>query len=55
MVIYILLLGIKLYKGAEHACDLLMVSVSMSIQNCEMIGSTPGFCRSATPGVTEFQ
>jgi hypothetical protein len=43
------------YKGGEHTCDLLMVSVSISIQNCEMMGSTPGFYRNATPGVTEFR
>ena len=28
---YILLLAVELYKGGEHTCDLLIVSVSMSI------------------------
>ena len=41
--------------GGEHAYDLLMVSVSMSIENCEKTGSTPGFRRYANPDATEFQ
>ena len=39
--LHILLLVIELYKGGEHACDLLIVSVSMSIQNYKKLGSTP--------------
>ena len=39
--LYMLLLAAELYKGGEHAYDLLIVSVSMSIQNCEKTGSTP--------------
>ena len=37
-----LVLAVESSKGGEHAYDLLMVSVSVSIQNFEKIGSTPG-------------
>jgi hypothetical protein len=38
-----LLLAVEFYKGGKHAYDLLIVSVSISTQNCEKIESTPGF------------
>jgi hypothetical protein len=50
-----LLLVVELCKGGEHACDLLIVSVSMSIQNCEKMGSIPGFNRCADPYVIEIR
>ena len=43
IVIYMLLLAVELCRGGEHASDSLIESMSMSIQNCEEIGSTPGF------------
>jgi hypothetical protein len=50
-----LLLPIELCKGEEHACDLLTVSVSMSIQDCEKTGSTPGYYSHADPGIIEIR
>ena len=49
-----LLLAVELCQGVEHACDLLIVSVSMSIKKCEKTESTPGFYRCDNP-VTEFR
>ena len=50
-----LLLAIEPYEGGEHACDLLIVSVSVIMQNSEKIGSTPRFYGCADPDVIEFR
>jgi hypothetical protein len=36
-----LLLAVEPCKGGEHACDFLLMSVSVSLQNFEKTGSTP--------------
>jgi hypothetical protein len=56
-----LLLAVELHNNGEHASNLLLVivnmsvSMSMSIYNCEKTGSTPGFQSYTNPDIMEFR
>jgi hypothetical protein len=52
-----LIFAVGLCEGGEHAINLLVVSVSvsMSMQHCEKTGSTPGSQRKANRDVIEFR